>query len=144
MRLWSWQLLGSLPDMQFRGQWRELVAVMRDWRDKKTTNHLLINRVMEYPKQDLAGYYLLYREEYQRRYGKDVPESINAEFYDFCEGASNKPPFKGWHNKEYLRVCLSNLYEKHHFGIGKSRVNDEEWKRLCEGYKDITGEEYKI
>ena len=71
MRLWSWQLLSSLPDMQFRGQWRELVAVMRDWRDKKTTNHLLINRVMEYPKQDLGGYYLIYREEYQKRYGKE-------------------------------------------------------------------------
>jgi hypothetical protein len=53
-------------------------------------------------------------------------------------------PFKGWHNKEYLRVCLANLYEKHYFGIGKSRITDEEWQRLCEGYKTITGEDYKI
>ena len=144
MRLWSWQLLSSLPDMQFKGQWRELVAVMRDWRDKKTTNHLLINRVMEYPTQDLGGYYLLYREEHQKRYGKDVPGTINLEFYDFCEGSSNKPPFKGWHNKEYLRVCMANLYEKHHFGVGKSRITDEEWEVLIDGYKAITGEEYKI
>lgn len=144
MRLWSWQLLSSLPDMQFRGQWRELVDVMRDWRDKKTTNHLLINRVMEYPKQDLGGYYLIYREEYQKRYGKDVPATINLEFLDFCEGYSNKPPFKGWHNKEYLRVCMANLYEKHHFGIGKSRITDSEWQVLLDGYKAITGEEYQI
>ena len=144
MRLWSWQLLSSLPDMQFKGQWRELVAVMRDWRDKKTTNHLLINRVMEYTKQDLGGYFLIYREEYQRRYGKDVPGTTNFEFYDFCKGSSNKPPFKGWHNKEYLRVCMANLYEKHHFGIGKSRITDEEWQVLLDGYKAITGEEYKI
>ena len=50
----------------------------------------------------------------------------------------------GWHSKEYLRVCMANLYEKHYFGIGKSRITDEEWKRLCEGYKVITGEEYKL
>ena len=52
--------------------------------------------------------------------------------------------FNGWHNKEYLRVCMANLYEKHFFGIGKSRITDEEWQRLCEGYKAITNEEYKI
>jgi hypothetical protein len=52
--------------------------------------------------------------------------------------------FKDWHNKEYLRVCLGNLYEKHVFGVGKSRITDEEWQRLCEGYKTITGEEYKL
>lgn len=144
MRLWGWQLLSSLPDAQFRGQWRELVAVMRDWRENKTTNHLLINRVMEYPKQDLGGYYLIYREEYQKRYGKDVPGAANLEFYNFCEGCSNQPPFKGWHDIEYLRVCMANLYEKHHFGIGKSRITDEEWQRLCEGYKEITGDDYKI
>lgn len=53
-------------------------------------------------------------------------------------------PFAGWHNYEYLRVCLANLFEKHKFGIGKSRITDEEWSRLCDGYKKITGEEYKI
>jgi hypothetical protein len=39
---------------------------------------------------------------------------------------------------------MANLYEKHRFGIGKSRITDEEWQRLCDGYKAITGEEYKI
>jgi hypothetical protein len=26
----------------------------------------------------------------------------------------------------------------------KSRITDEEWQRLCDGYKAITGEEYRI
>ena len=143
MRLWHYKLLPYLPDAQFKGQLRELIAIMHDWRDKGTTNHLLINRVMEYPKQDLGGYWLLYREEYNRRYGKDLPVT-NLEFYDFCCGSSNHPPFKGWHNKEYLRVCMANIYEKHFFGIGNSRITDEEWERFCDGYKTITGEEYKI
>ena len=52
--------------------------------------------------------------------------------------------YEGWHNKEYLRVCLSNLYEKHFFGVGKSRITDDEWNRLLDGYKAITGEDYII
>lgn len=32
-----------------------------------------------------------------------------------------------------------------HFGNkGKSRITDEEWQRLLDGYKEITGKEYKI
>ena len=30
------------------------------------------------------------------------------------------------------------------FGIGKSRITDEEWETLLRGYKEITGEEYQI
>lgn len=144
MRLWHYKLLPYLPDAQFKGQLRELVAIMHDWRDKGKTNHLLINRVMGYPKQDLGGYFLAYREEYQKRYNKDVSAKTNEEFYEFCEGHSNKNFFVNWHNKEYLRVCMANLYEKHFFGLGKSCITNEEWARLCEGYEQITGEKYVI
>lgn len=145
MRLWHYELLPYLPDAQFKGQLRELVAIMHDWRDKGKTNHLLINNVMEYPKSELLIYYAHYLAEYISRYGKDIDEKISEEFLSFC----GRPLlwnelFSGWHTKEYLRVCMANLYEKHFFGIGKSRITDEEWKRLCEGYKSITGEEYSI
>ena len=141
MRLWHYKLLPYLPDLQFKGQLRELVAIMHDWRDKGKTNHLLINRVMQYPKDDLTGYATLYAIEYENRYEKKI---ALKEFIQFSGGLACTPPFEGWHNKEYLRVCMANLYEKHFFGIGKSRITDEEWQRLCEGYKAITGEEYKI
>lgn len=143
MRLWHNELLPYLPDAQFKGQLRELVAIMHDWRDKGKTNHLLVNRVMEYPKADIGGYFLLYKREYEMR-GKKFSNKTEFEFYDFCCGSANQPLFRDWHNKEYLRVCMANLYEKHYFGIGKSRITDEEWQRLCDGYKAITGEEYKI
>ena len=145
MRLWSWQLIPYMSDMQFRGQYRELVLILHDWRDRGTTNHLLINKVMEYPKSHLASYAYLYAKEQEKRYGKNM-DKFRGEFYYFG-GVDQKfvfEPFPDWHNKEYLRVCMANLYEKHHFGIGKSRITDEEWQRLCEGYKAITGEEYKI
>ena len=146
MRLWHYNLLPYLPDLQFKGQLREIVLIMRQWRDKGKTNHLLINRVMEYPKEDLYRYFCEYEAEYFKRYGRTL-DRYSSEFGRFANWSvdtKNNTIFEGWHNKEYLRICMSNLAEKHFYGIGKSRITDEEWQRLCEGYKTITGEEYKI
>ena len=143
MRLWHYKLLPYLPDAQFKGQLRELVAIMHDWRDKGATNHLLINRVMEYSKRELTAYFLDYELEYRRRYGKML-DKYNQEFIDLYDDNYKLTAYDGWHNKEYLRVCMANLYEKHFFGVGKSRITDGEWKTLCRGYKEITGEEYVI
>lgn len=162
MRLWHYELLPYLPDLQFKGQLRELTAIMRSWRDSGTTNHILINKVMEYDKKHLTSYFLRYREEYRKRYHKEIDRGIVWEFLEFANYKKDedykfsiltneiisvrlvKNIFSDWHNKEYLRVCLSNLYEKHFFGVGKSRITDEEWQRLLDGYKAITGEEYQI
>lgn len=142
MRLWHYQLLPYLPELQFKGQLRELVAIMHDWRDKGKTNHLLINKVMEYPKADLYGYFLEYVVNYEDRYG-ELPRQTD-EFRQFGKYQIKLEPFENWHNKEYLRICMSNLFEKHKYGIGKSRISDEEWQTLLDGYKQITGEEYQI
>lgn len=150
MRLWHRELLPHLPDLQFKGQLRELVAIMHDWRDKGKTNHLLINRVMEYPQDELTQYFFEYSYEYYKRYGKPLNRQMD-EFNMFSLGKTKvvRPIkmtslYEFWHNKKYLRVCMANLYEKHYMGIGKSRITDEEWARLCEGYKSITGEVYQI
>lgn len=145
MRIWHYQLLPYLPKMQFKGQWRELLIIMRDWRDKGTTNHLLINHVMDYPKSYLTGYALLYDKEYNKRYNKKLKEKNINEFIQFTNGEYYLPPylFSDWHNKKYLRICMANLYEKH-LGKGKSKISDEEWQTLVNGYQIITGEEYKL
>ena len=117
---------------------------MHDWRDKGKTNHLLVNRVMEYPKADLSSYFWLYDNNYGQKYGKKH-KTFENEFIEFAErGIYNSNPFENWHNKQYLRVCMANLYEKYFFGIGKSRITNEEWERLVDGYQAITGEEYEI
>ena len=148
MRIWHTDLLPYLPDLQLNGQWRELVSIMRDLKNKGKTNHLLINRVCEYEDAGLrlASYASIYFRCRARRYGSC---SLNGfeEFYELDKRFYDciyKNPYIDWHNDEYLRVCMANLYEKHKFGIGKSRITDDEWERLCEGYKKITGEEYKI
>lgn len=146
MRLFHYALIPYLPELQFRGQLREIVAVMHDWRDKGHTNHLLINKVMEYPKNDFVKYFLHYEAIYHKRYGKRLTrqwEKFKA-FDDTPLDKRSKGIFTGWHNKDYLRICMSNLFEKHKYGVGKSRITDEEWHRLVDGYKQITGEEYYI
>lgn len=161
MRLWHYELLPYLPDLQFKGQLREIVAIMHDWRDKGKTNHILINRVMEYPKSNLQDYYFWYCYNYEKRYGKGTSLRLGQEFFDFDRNyptnscievvgmfhnepipAVTKLIFKDWHNKEYLRICMANLYEKHQYGIGKHRISDDEWQTLLDGYKEITGEDF--
>lgn len=146
MRLWHLDLLPYLPEKQFKGQLRELVAIMHDWRDKGETNHTLINRVMDYPKSDLTVYFLKYEVQYHKRYGKWLPKHW-AEFHEFGkeDKGDKKPFYDGWlNNKQYLRVCMANLYEKWKFGKGKSKINDQEWLTLKDGYYKITGEEYAL
>jgi hypothetical protein len=53
-------------------------------------------------------------------------------------------PFKGWHDDEYLKICMANLYEKHEKAKGKTQISQKEWQRVIEGYKTITGEYWKI
>lgn len=144
MRLWHAALLPYLPDAQLKGQLRELVAILHDWCRQGRTNHLLINRVMEYPKEEFAQYFVLFQREWRRRYGKDVSDKIRQEFAAFAPPEAKTEVYAAWHNRQYLRVCMANLYEKHEFGAGVSRISDKEWKRLLEGYAAIAGEEYKI
>ncbi len=147
MRLFHYALLPYLPDLQFKGHLREIVLVMHQWRDDGKTNHLLINKVMEYDKSHLTTYFMKYCYWYGQRYHKPVSAKYALEFQEFCPeviGFIDTPIFDGWHNNEYLRVCMANLYEKHYFGVGKSRITDEEWETLCRGYKELTGEEYVI
>ena len=150
MRIWHYKLLPYLPDAQFRGQLRELVAIMRDWRDYGKTNHILINRVMDYGKDELSQYFWQYAVEYYRRYNKSLNDYLE-EFNLFSLNVKKalRPDhsvylFKGWHNIEYLRVCMANLYEKYKYGKGKSRLSVEEWGTLLDGYRFITGEEYNV
>ena len=149
MRMWHYELLPYLPDKQLKGQLRELVSIIHNWRDKGSPNHLLVNKVMGYPKNEFFAYFQHYQFCYSNRFGKPIADSWYIEFTHFCFpdnlfNAHYGQPFENWHNKEYLRVCMANLYEKYKFGNGESKITPQEWKRLVDGYKEITGEDYVI
>ena len=146
MRIWHYKLLPYLPDLQLRGQNRELVAIRNDWRDKGKTNHILINRVMDYGKDELVTYFHFYRGIYYRRYGKILDDFEWNQFGEIkdIQDLKENGLFRGWHNEDYARVCMCNLYEKYRFAVGKTKISDADWLRLCEGYKNITGKDWAL
>ena len=143
MRLWHKDLIQYLPDLQLKGQWRECALIADAISKNGTPNHLLVNRVMEYPMDDFVTYCVLVWGEMKNREFTATSQSLARIYRLDGTCISRKNIFDGWHNFEYLRICYANLLEKHN-GIGKSRITDEEWQRLCDGYKAITGEEYRV
>ena len=149
MRLWHYKLLNSLPDLQFKGQLRDLVAICGMIKKYGTPNHLLVNKILEFPPEDFATYITYYLKCYEIRY-KKIPkasETLNKFIYDFLNVTPKQDPegiFSTWHDNNYLRVCMANLYEKFFFASGKSQIRPVEWAVLCEKYRRVTHEKYII
>ena len=143
MRLWHVDLLPFLPDKQFRGQLREIIAILHNIQSYGSPRHLLVNRLCDYPMQDVCIYYYRYAELWQQRYQKVIAEQYQRQFSK-PEDAFSARCFIGWHDRRYLRICMANLCEKHIFGSGASQITEEEWQTLCDGYASITGERYVL
>lgn len=143
MRLWHKDMIKFLPDMQLKGQWRECALIAHQLKEHGTPNHLLVNRLTEFPIVDFLNYCHIVSHEMKRRNIRMLPQSRSRiEMLGTYQHKENI--FNSWHDKNYLRICYANLAEKHFYGVGKSRITNEEWQRLCEGYKNIIGEDYKI
>ena len=56
MRLWHKSLIEVLPRQQLLGQWRELSAIASNINKKGTPNHILVNKIMDYPNNDIVSY----------------------------------------------------------------------------------------
>ena len=144
MRCWHKSMIEFLPDMQLKGQWRECALIADGIQKNGTPNHLLVNKVMEYPYDEFATYCKMVSQEMFNRGFVRTIKSQERIYFKPWRYVYDKPIFEGWHDKNYLRICYSNLAEKHFYGVGKSRISDEEWETLLRGYKEITGENYVI
>lgn len=132
MRLWHKDLISVLPDKQLIGQWRECCAIARNIAVKGTPNHLLVNKVMDYPISHLWEYGFLVMIEMERRqikcdFGRfekwiDKPYSLIVPDHDDL--------FADWHNERYLEQCYYNLQEKYDCG----GITEEEWMLIKERY----------
>ena len=115
MRLWHKDLIPVLPRQQLLGQWRECCLIARSIKETGSPNHILVNKIMDYPISDFYHYGMLVSQELLRRYYKcdfnkfsqhfDDPSSMGIEF-------DQAALFKDWHNDRYLRQCFCNLQEK--------------------------------
>jgi uncharacterized protein (TIGR02328 family) len=111
MRLWHYDLIEFLPRQQLLSQWRELNSIY-----KKQDNHILINFVYEYDKEELFAYSEMVISEMLRRGYKikSVENFVNyfGSDYDYYYTVK-ETCFDNHMNEEYLKICCWNLYEKY-------------------------------
>ena len=69
MRLWHKSLISVLPRKQLLGQWRECCLIAKGIKENGTPNHLLVNKVTNYPPGYFLGYCrAIYSEMINRKY----------------------------------------------------------------------------
>ena len=120
MRLWHKDLISVLPRQQLLGQWRECCLIAKNIAEKGAPNHILVNKIMDYP----IGHFWFYTnsvifEMRERRYKVDVEKflkwyrQIGEAFPPYIE---DDKLFASWHNDRYLNQCFYNLQEKYDCG----------------------------
>lgn len=114
MRLWHYKLIPVLPNKMLVSQWRECLAIKRQW-EKGTLKHRLVSYVKDYEKDVFLGYVLMIIKEFDNRnikYNKKLLE----EFGKFADETCDFNHYQE-HNARYLRQCFYNLQEKYDRGI---------------------------
>lgn len=134
MRLWHYELLPHLPDKQVLSQWRECCSIAKVINDNGTPNHMLVNKVLEYPAEYFRTYCRMVCTELEDR-GWTIGPTVYERLMDRIDEAeqkgyfdeSNKTEliFENWHNERYLYQCFYNLQEKYDCGgIPERQWND--------------------
>ena len=126
MRLWHKDMIPVLPRQQLISQWRECCCIAKNIHDKGTPNHILVNRIMDYPLSQFWAYScLVYNEMIKRHYKCNFDKF--SQYFNISDIFGNKiedTMFKDWHNDRYFIQCFFNLEEKYICG----GIPKEEWK----------------
>lgn len=126
MRLWHKDLIPYLPKKQLLSQWRECCAIAKSISEKGTPNHILVNKIMDYPIEHFAYYATLVSDEMESRgYKCDYSKFSKWIKIKKCSCTYDKV-FKNWHNGRYLMQCFLNLQEKYDCGS----IPEEEWNKV--------------
>ena len=131
MRLWHYKLLPVLPDKFIVAEWRECIAIKRQW-EKGTLKHRLVSYVMDYNRNYFQTYVNIVIDELYNRNIK-FQQKYYDEIYEFCTKDYIDINYYPEHNDRYLKQCFYNLEEKYDRGI----ISKEEFDRIIElGYKE--------
>ena len=133
MRLWHYKLISVLPNAMLVSQWRECIAIKRQW-EKGTLKHRLVSYVMLYSREYFLDYVKQVVRELDKRNIK-FQEKYYQEIDKFCweDEMSFHPCDYLEHNIRYLKQCLYNLQEKADRGI----ITREEWKKIEDKFGDV-------
>ena len=133
MRLWHYELIPVLPRKQLLAQWRECCAIASNIANKGTPNHILVNKVLEYPQVHFIVYTNRILKEMSKRSYKvnqrsyeRFADNMNKSIDYFPEGGiiKVKDLFKDWHNDRYYEQCFRNLQEKYDCGMFDKKEYD--------------------
>ena len=139
MRLWHKNLIPYLPRKQLLSQWRECCCIAKSLKEKGTPNHLLVNKILDYPISHFHYYTNLVAEEMEKRGYK----CNYSRFDKYLHLESNDCTFdklfylgvNGWHNDRYLKQCFYNLQEKYDC----DGILESEWQVIDEAFKELIG-----
>lgn len=131
MRLWHYKLIPYLPKDMLVSQWRECIAIKRQW-EKGTLKHRLVSYVMKYDGSSFFRYVECIRDELCDRNIK-FQNKYFIEIMEFCELKDNATyDLYPEHNNRYLLQCYYNLEEKYDRGI----ISSIEFEKIQEFLKE--------
>ena len=133
MRLWHKKLIPVLPKQQLLGQWRECCCIARNIAQNGTPNHILVNKILEYPIDHFKTYCDLvfdemWRRGYQAQYinlSKHFEQISNFDIRSY-RPIDESNLFSSWHNFRYFVQCFYNLQEKYDCG----GISEAEWNKI--------------
>ena len=131
MRMWHKNMIYVLPREQLVAQWRELSAIASNIKNKGTPNHILVNKIMNYPMNHFITYAAAVRAEMARR-GYRTMNSVWDKITSVVDGDFQILPineiYKEWMNNLYWTICYYNLKEKWMCG----GINNTDWQKIEE------------
>lgn len=132
MRLWHYKIIPYLPKKMLVSQWRELIAIKRQW-ERGTLIHPLVSYVKDYDKAYFANYtYDVYQELLKRKIKCRDIYMQEIFLFSGINKKTNNSSFNE-HDDDYLTICYFNLKEKHLRGI----ISKEEWALIDNCYNKI-------
>lgn len=138
MRLWHKDLIPYLPRQQLLAQWRECCCIAKNIATKGTPNHVLVNKILDYPwyhfhlytylvmQEMISRGYKISRDSYQKYEDNLKQAKDKGAFLDKSPYEAGFLLFGNWHNTRYLRQCYYNLQEKFDCGA----IPPDEWERI--------------
>ena len=89
IRIWNKSLIPYLPRQQLLGQWRECCLIAKNIAENGTLNHILVNKIMDYPIEHFVRYAHAVCSELQlRRYECDFAKFMkyfSLLYYTFAQ-----------------------------------------------------------
>ena len=133
MRLWHKDLISVIPRQQLVSQWRECRCIAKNIFLNGTPNHILVNKIMDYPLSHFYAYGLTVYIAMKNR-------GYKCDFYKFDKYFNEKDKvtdidnmFQNWHTERYLAQNYYNLQEKFDCGA----ISEKEWKVLMNRYHKL-------